>query len=174
MKVSVFIATSLDGFIARRDGSLDWLDVPEHNEDYGYAAFMDTVDAIVMGRNTYDVVLGLGPWPYGNTPVIVPTRRPLEAPNGFADSVEATALTPSELVAELQARGVEHIYVDGGRTIQSFLAEGLIDRLTITTIPALIGDGIRLFGPTEKDIQLRHVDTIAYTNGLVQSTYDVI
>ena len=174
MRGSVYIAVSLDGFIARSDGSLDWLEVPHENEDYGFAAFIDSIDAMVMGRNTYDAVAAMGEWPYGETPVIVLTHRPLEIPEGRSGTVEASGLSPQDLAAELDRRGVDHVYLDGGRTIQSFLDSGLIQRLTITTIPVLIGTGIPLFGPLTADVRLRHVDTIAFINGLVQSTYDVI
>ena len=173
MRASVYIATSLDGYIARSDGSLDWLGVAEENEDYGFAAFMQSVDALVMGRNTYDAVMAMGEWPYGDTLVIALTHRPLDIPADLTGVVEATELGPLELAEELDRRGIEHVYVDGGTTIRSFLEAGLVQRLTITTIPVLIGAGIPLFGPQEGDIRLRLVDSIAYTNGLVQSTYDV-
>lgn len=173
MRASVYIATSLDGYIARSDGSLDWLGVAEENEDYGFAAFMESVDALVMGRNTYDAVMAMGEWPYGYTLVIVLTHRPLDIPADLTGVVEATELGPLELAEELDRRGIEHVYIDGGTTIRSFLEADLVQRLTITTIPVLIGAGIPLFGPQEGDIRLRLVDSIAYTNGLVQSTYDV-
>jgi len=173
VRASVFIATSLDGYIARTDGSLDWLGVPDQNEDYGFAAFMDLVDALVMGRNTYDAVVAMGEWPYGVKPVIVLTHRPLEIPAGFGGAVEASDLAPLDLAEALDRRGIKHVYVDGGHTIRSFLEADLVGRMTITTIPVLIGGGIPLFGAQEGDVRLRFVDSIAYTNGLVQSTYDV-
>ena len=169
----MYIATSLDGYIARSDGSLDWLGVTEENEDYGFGAFMESVDALVMGRNTYDAVMAIGEWPYGDTLVIVLTHRLLEIPADRTGIVEATDLGPLKLAEELERRGIEHVYVDGGTTIRSFLEAGLVQRMTITTIPVLIGAGIPLFGSQEGDIRLRLVDSIAYTNGLVQSTYDV-
>lgn len=173
MRASVFVAVSLDGYIARPDGSVDWLDVPEVNEDYGFAAFIDSVDALVMGRNTFDFVMATGEWPYRDKPVIVLTSRPLEVPAELAEVVETSALAPLELADELDRRGMGHVYVDGGVTIQSFLGAGLVDRMIITSIPVLIGKGIPLFGPTAADISLRHVNTMTYTNGLVQTTYDV-
>ena len=174
MKGSVFIATSADGFIARKDGSLDWLEVPEANEDYGFAGFMDSVDALVMGRNTYDAIAAMGEWPYGGKPVIVMTSRPLQIPEALTGVVEASALAPLEVADELDRRGTHHVYVDGGRTIQSFLDAGLVGRMTITTIPVLLGEGIPLFGAVDGDVRLRHVDTVSYTNGLVQTTYEVV
>lgn len=175
MKASVHIATSLDGFIARRDGSFDWLEaIPDGNEDYGFAAFLASVDALVMGRNTFDTVLAIGEWYYGDTPVIVLTHRPLELPEAFPGVVETSDLPPLELAKELDQRGLGHVYVDGGETIRSFLDAGLVDRMMITTIPVLIGDGVPLFGPTSGDVWLRHVNTVAYGNGLVQTTYEVV
>ena len=174
MKGSVFIARSADGFIARKDGSLDWLEVPEANEDYGFAGFMDSIDALVMGRNTYDAVLAMGEWPYGGKPVIVMTSRPLPIPEELSGVVEASALAPREVSDELDRRGTHHVYVDGGRTIQSFLDAGLVGRMTITTIPVLLGEGIPLFGAVDGDVRLRHVGTVSYTNGLVQTTYEVV
>jgi dihydrofolate reductase len=167
------VAVSLDGFIARPDGSVDWLDVPQDNEDYGFAAFMESVDALVMGRNTFDFVMATREWLYGDKPVIVLSHRPLQVPAELAGVVETSALVPLELAAELDRRGLGHVYVDGGATIQSFLDAGLVDRMIITTIPILIGTGIPLFGPAAADIALRHVNTVTYTNGLVQTTYDV-
>lgn len=172
---SVFIATSLDGYIARRDGSLDWLDeantrVPK-GEDCGYRAFMDTVDTLIMGRNTYEKVLTFGEWPYGKTPVIVLSHRPLSLPPHLSGTVSHSAESPRELLTRLAAQGVQHVYVDGANTIQGFLADSLIDRFTITTIPVILGDGIPLFGTTEKDIRLSHVSTTAFDFGFVQTTY---
>ncbi len=174
MRAFVYIATSLDGFIARADGSLDWLGVPEENEDYGFGAFMDSVDALAMGRNTFDAVMAMGEWPYGNKPTFVLTHRPLDLPTSLTGLVEATELAPRKLAAELDRREIERVYVDGGETIRSFLDAGLVERLTITTIPVLLGAGIALFGHAAADVRLRLVDSIAYTNDLVQSTYDVI
>jgi dihydrofolate reductase len=169
VKASVFIATSLDGFIARTNGDLDWLptgDVEEH----GYEAFIATVDALVIGRKTYETVLGFDTWPYGDKPVFVLSTRPLApAPPGAV--VERMSAAPAEIVSQLDARGVGHVYVDGGITIQRFLQAGLIQRLIITRIPVLIGTGIPLFGPLQRDIVLQHVTTRQYASGLVQSEY---
>jgi dihydrofolate reductase len=168
MKASVFIATSLDGFIARADGGLDWLP-GDDVEDHGYDALMATVDAIVMGRNTYEIVLGFGTWPYGGKSVVVLTTRPLIQPRG--GTVDVMAGTPNDIVARLAERGVQHIYVDGGITVQRFLAAGLIQRFTITRIPVLLGRGIPLFGPIPADIWLEHLATKSYKNGMVTSEY---
>jgi dihydrofolate reductase len=177
MKATVYIATSLDGFIAREDGGIDWLppiEAGDDGEDYGYHAFFASVDTLVMGRNTFELVRGFGQWPYGDKRVIVLTSRPLDLPDAFAGRVEPMSGSPGEVAERLGARGAQHLYVDGGKTIQGFLAEGLIQRLIIARIPVLIGRGIPLFGPVPHDIRLRHVATRAYANGLVQSEYEVV
>ena len=176
VRCSVFVGVSLDGFIAREDGGIDWLDTPddEPGEDYGYHAFFASVDALVMGRNTYELVRTFDAWPYGSKPVIVLTTRPLEIPEELRDRVSTMSGEPAEIVRELGARGMRHLYVDGGVTIQRFLAAGLIHRMTITRLPILIGTGIPLFGPIPHDIRLRHVATRVFRNGMVQSTYDVV
>ena len=171
MSVSVFIGTSVDGFIARVNGDLDWL--PEGGgEPHGYDEFMATVDALVMGRNTYEIVLGFDAWPYGAKPVFVLSSRPLPpAPAGAV--VERMAGDPADIVSQLEARGIGHAYIDGGITIQRFLEAGLIQRLIISRVPVLIGSGIPLFGLLTNDILLRHVATRQYAGGLVQSEYEI-
>jgi dihydrofolate reductase len=171
MNASVFIATSLDGFIARANDDLDWLP-PGGGEEHGYDAFMATVDALVIGRRTFEKVLTFDAWPYGDKPVFVLSTRALDsAPPGAV--VERMSGAPADIVAQLAARGVRHIYVDGGITIQRFLETGLIQRLIITRVPVLIGAGIPLFGPLPRDIALTHVATRHYPTGLVQSEYVV-
>lgn len=178
MKASVYIATSLDGFIARATGALDWLPNASGagaGEDYGYREFIDSVDLLVMGRSTYDVVSTFeGAWPYAGKRVVVLTSRPLEIPKSLTDSVERMSGPPREVVRRLAERGAKHLYIDGGQTIQTFLAAGLIQQLIITRVPVLIGDGIPLFGPLPHDIKLRHIDTRSFANGLVQSKYEVV
>lgn len=177
-KCSVFIATSLDGFISRSDGSIDWLNeasalVPE-GEDTGYGEFMSSVDALVIGRNTFEQVLSFGEWPYGSTPVIVLSRQLKSLPNDVQDTVSLTADDPEKLVQRLSAQGLNHLYIDGGLTIQSFLAEGLIDEITITIIPILLGEGKPLFGPLPEDVKLEHISSQAFEFGFVQSKYHVV
>jgi len=171
MKASVFIATSLDGFIARANGAIDWLP-PGGGEPHGYDEFMATVDALVIGRKTFETVLTFDTWPYGAKPVFVLSTRPL-APAPLGAVVERMSGDPAEIVSLLAARGILHVYVDGGITIQRFLQAGLIQRLIITRIPVLIGEGIPLFGPTQRDIALKHIATRQYASGLVQSEYAV-
>ncbi len=171
MKASVFIGTSLDGFIARADGSIDWLPTGG-GEEHGYEAFIASVDALVIGRKTYETVLGFDAWPYGDKPVFVLSTRPLAPPPPGA-KVERMSGPPAEIVRQLDARGVQHAYVDGGVTIQGFLRAGLIQRLIITRVPVLIGEGTPLFGPLPGDVALQHIATRQYQSGLVQSEYAI-
>jgi dihydrofolate reductase len=170
MKASVFIATSLDGFIAREDGALDWLPA-DGGEPHGYDEFIATVDALVIGRKTYETVLTFGAWPYGSKPVVVlsSSMSQLKAPKGAVCDVMAGH--PHEIVTRLAGRGMKHLYIDGGVTIQRFLQAGLIQRVIITRIPVLLGSGIPLFGPLSRDIKFAHVATRSYRSGLVQSEY---
>ena len=177
MRATVYIATSVDGFIAREDGGIDWLPEgggEEGGEDYGYQEFLDSVDAIVMGRSTYELASSFGSWPYGEKPVVVLSSRRVVIPEAIARTVEAMSAAPREVVRRLAQRGFGHLYVDGGRTIQGFLGEGLIDRLILTKVPVLIGSGIPLFGALPHDVGLRHLETLQFDNGLVQSKYKVL
>ena len=171
VKASVFIATSLDGFIARANDDLDWLP-PDGGEEHGYEAFMASVDALVIGRRTFEKVLTFDTWPYGEKPVFVLSTRELPAPPRGA-VMERLSGDPADILANLEARGVRHVYVDGGITIQRFLAAGLIQHLTITHIPVLLGGGIPLFGELEADIHLKPIATRQYSSGLVQTEYEV-
>jgi dihydrofolate reductase len=169
MRASVFVGTSLDGFIARANGDFDSLE-SGGGEPHGYDEFMATVDALVIGRKTFETVLAFEQWPYGEKPVFVLSTRPLApAPPGAV--VEHMSGEPAEIWAQLTARGLQHIYVDGGITIQRFLRAGLIERLIVTRVPVLIGQGIPLFGALPQDVLLRHVATRQYAGGLVQSEY---
>jgi dihydrofolate reductase len=169
MRASVFVGTSLDGFIARANGDFDFLE-SGGGEPHGYDEFMATVDALVIGRKTFETVLAFEQWPYGEKPVFVLSTRPLApAPPGAV--VEHMSGEPAEIWAQLTARGLQHIYVDGGITIQRFLRAGLIERLIVTRVPVLIGQGIPLFGALPQDVLLRHVATRQYAGGLVQSEY---
>ncbi len=171
MKASVFIGTSVDGFIARLNGELDFLP-PGGGEPHGYEEFMATVDALVIGRKTFETVLAFETWPYGQKPVFVLSSRTL-APAPPGALVEHMSGEPAEIVSQLGARGIRHIYVDGGETIQRFLQAGLIQRLIITRVPVLIGDGVPLFGRLPHDVKLQHIATRHYPSGLVQTEYQV-
>ncbi|MES2148291.1 MAG: dihydrofolate reductase family protein [Pseudomonadota bacterium] len=172
MKASVFVGVSVDGFMARADGSFDFL--PEGGgEAHGYDEFMASVDALVIGRKTYQTVLAFEQWPYGDKPVFVLSSGALAAaPPGAR--VEHLCGEPAALVAQLDARGIGHAYIDGGNTIQRFLAAGLIERLIVTRVPVLIGQGIALFGALAHDVQLQHVATHHYPSGLVQTEYRIL
>ena len=177
IKASVFIATSLDGFIAREDGNIDWLNeasagLPK-GEDCGFQAFMDSVDALIMGRKTFEQVLSFGQWPYGRTPVVVLSRNAISLPSSLPDTVSHSSESPRDLLERLAKEGVQHVYVDGGNIIQGFLAAGLVDEITVTVVPVILGGGIPLFGPLDHDVELTHVRTIAYDFGFVQTTYSV-
>jgi len=172
MTASVFIGTSLDGFIARLNDDLDFLP-PGGGEPHGYSEFIASVDAIVIGRKTFEKVLTMGPWPYGDKRVVVLSSRPLDLSKATGGIVEQMAGTPAEIVSQLAASGAHHLYIDGGITIQRFLRAGLIQRLIITRVPVLIGAGVPLFGALPHDIRLRHVATRHYPSGLVQSEYQV-
>lgn len=171
MKASVFVGTSLDGFIARADGSFDFLP-SGGGEPHGYDEFMATVDALVIGRKTYETVLALGAWPYGAKPTFVLSTHSL-APSPVGAVVERMSGSPVEVVSQLVSRGIQHAYVDGGVTIQRFLQARLIQRLTITRVPVLIGAGIPLFGSIPRDITLKHIATHQYASGLVKSEYEI-
>lgn len=173
MTASVFIGTSLDGFIARRDGSFDFLPA-DGGEPHGYTEFMATVDAIVIGRNTFETVLPMKPWPYGKKRVVVLSSRPLDFSAAEGASIEQMSGPPAEIISRLAATGARHLYIDGGITIQRFLRAGLIQRLIITRVPVLIGEGIPLFGSLAHDVRLRHVATRQYPSGLVTSEYHVL
>lgn len=172
MRATVFVGTSVDGFIARPDGELDFLP-PGGGEEHGYTEFFASVDALVIGRGTFETVLGFGSWPYGTKPVVVLSSRPLDLSRVRGGVVEQMSGAPAEIVDRLTARGIGHIYVDGGITIQRFLRAGLITRIVVTRVPVLIGSGIPLFGPLDADVPLRHVATRTFPSGLVQSEYAV-
>jgi dihydrofolate reductase len=172
MNASVYIGTSVDGFIARANGELDWL--PENPEPHGYDEFIASVDVIVIGRKTFETVLAFDSWPYGDKRVVVLSSSPLDFSKVVGGVVEQMGGEPADIVAQLAASGAQHAYIDGGITIQRFLRAGLIQRLIITRVPVLIGDGMPLFGSLPHDVRLRHIATRDYSSGLVQSEYEVL
>lgn len=178
VKCSVYIAASVDGFIARPDGDVEWLERPEYTApeagDYGYEAFTSTVDAMVMGRLSFEKVLTFAGWPYGEMPVVVLTGGELDVPEALQDTIIVESGAPQDIVVRLAERGFRHVYVDGGVTIQRFLQAGLIDEMTITQIPVLLGDGIPLFGTLGRELLLQLTGSDSYSNGFVQNRYRVL
>jgi dihydrofolate reductase len=167
-RCSVFIATSLDGCIARKDGGLDFLRVVERpDEDYGYSAFFASIDTMIIGRGTYEAALAFPSWPYAGKRCVVLTHS-THAPR-HGEELHAGELGP--LLSRLHAEGAKRAYVDGGAVIRSFLAEGLIDELTLSIVPVLVGDGIPLFGPGSREHRLEWRETRAFPSGLVQMRY---
>lgn len=175
---AVFVGVSLDGFIARPNGDLDWLmgEGGGDSAEYGYNEFIADIDAIVMGRRTFEKVLTLDKWYYGDKRVVVLSHRPIDVSVARAREgvVEQMAGAPSEIVSKLAAAGASRLYIDGGITIQQFLRAGLIHRLIISRLPVLIGQGIPLFGSLSRDVLLRHIRTLTYPGGMVQSEYHVV
>lgn len=171
----VYIATSLDGFIARRNGDIDWLPpLSADGGDYGYGDFIAGMDGLIMGRGSYEKVVSFEEWPY-TKPVIVLSRSlaPDAVPVHLAGKVRISDLEPVAIAAQLASEGWTHAYIDGGKVIQSFLRAGLIEDMVISQIPVLLGDGLPLFGPLERDILLDHLGTEAFSSGLVQQRYRV-
>ena len=178
LKCSVYIASSLDGYIAKTDGDIEWL----HNPEYGsmgegglsYDAYISGIDALVMGRHSFEKVLTFDLWPYENTPVIVLSSKKIKIPEYLKDKVLVESGEPVEVVKKLVAEGMHHLYIDGGKTIQRFLKDHLIHEITITQIPVLLGDGIPLFGKTGNEIQLKLLESTQFKNGFVQLRYEVL
>ncbi|MGE3609566.1 MAG: dihydrofolate reductase family protein [Bacteriovoracaceae bacterium] len=173
MANKVFIATSVDGFIADKDGSVDWLNEnpSPSGSDGGFTNFMETVDALIMGRNTFQTVLGLGiDWPYSKK-VFVLSNSLKEIDKSLKDKVEIVSGDIKKIVQNLNDRGFKNLYIDGGQTIQSFLKENLIDELIITRVPIILGGGVPLFGELPHKIRLEHCGTKTLDNGMVQSHF---
>lgn len=172
----VFIATSLDGFVARKSGELDWLMKQETSgEDHGYDAFMASVDGLVMGRGSFDAVLTFEQWPY-EKPVVVMSRTlgQGDVPAAIADRVTLTRLDPAGVMKMLEGQGWRRVYVDGGKVVQSFLRDGLIADMELTRIPILLGDGLPLFGALDRDVDCEHLETRTFPSGLVTSRYRIV
>lgn len=169
----VFIATSLDGYIARPDGDIGWLlQRDDPSEDHGYDAFIADKDVIVMGRGSYEKVLDFDPWPY-DRPVLVLSKRlaGTPVPEALRGKVRFSDAAPAQAMAELDAQGVRRVYVDGGQLVQSFIRAGLVEDMVLTTVPVLIGAGRPLFGTLPRDQDLALVASRSFPSGLVQSTY---
>ena len=171
MKIFVYIGTSLDGFIARKDDNIDWLvkfQNPEVHDSYG--EFMSRIDAIVIGRGTFEKVLSFPAWPYEKK-VFVLSNSIKQVPAALKEKLTLLSMRPRELMSHLAREGFSNIYVDGGKVIQDFLKEDCVDEMIITRVPELIGSGIPLFGYIEKDLAFEHIRTDVFANGLVKSRY---
>jgi dihydrofolate reductase len=166
VRFAVFCAVSLDGYIARPDGSIDWL-APFQDEEHGYTVFFAGIDALVIGRGTYDTVLSFPEWPYGNKRVIVCTTRPLPAAHGE----EMWSGPPRDLAERLDREGVRRVYLDGGALVRGFLREGLVDEWTISVIPLILGAGRPLFTSGLPEMPLRLVEAKSLPSGIVQLRY---
>ena len=174
MKFSVFMAISLDGFIARENGDTSWLHNPKYifnkEEDYGFQEFMNSVDYLVMGRNTFDTVKGFSPWPYSKK-VIVLSNSLKEIPTGFEDKIELFGDEINVLIERFKTEGVQRIYVDGGKTIRFFFNQKLITDLTLNRIPIILSKGIPLFEGIGEEVELVHTETKTYPNNFVMTSY---
>jgi dihydrofolate reductase len=180
MLTSAFVATSLDGFIAKKDGSLEWLDdltetsgeTSNETEDYGYDAFYSQITCLVKGRKTFEQVLTFPQWPFEGKRVIVLSHTLETLPETLTVKSEIFSGSLGALIAMLQSQGEGHLYVDGGQTIQTFISEGLLNDITITRVPVLLGEGRPLFKMSETEVYLNHLETKIYSNGFVQSRYE--
>jgi dihydrofolate reductase len=170
----VYIATSIDNFISTKEGGLDWLDnLPNPDKvDFGYSSFMETIDALIMGRNTYEKVLSFGcDWPYSKKVFVLSNTLTAIEDKSLEGKVDIVKGDLKEIVKSLNDQGFKRLYIDGGKTIQSFMEEDLIDELILSRVPLLLGDGIPLFPISNKRLYLEHIETKAFSNGLVQSHY---
>lgn len=169
----VFIATSLDGYIADKNGGIDWLHAipnPEGN-DMGYAKHVASIDALVMGRNTLDIVLSFGiDWPYSK-PVFVLSNTMTSVPDGYEDKIFLVKGPLKEVLDQIHAKGFMNLYIDGGVTIQNFLKEDLIDEMIITTIPVLLGGGSPLFGDLNAPIHFKLVKSDTFLDVIAQNHF---
>lgn len=174
MKISVFIGLSLDGYIAGDGGSLDFLNLySDPGEDYGYAKFMESVDCLLMGRKTFEVIASFPEWPYQKKVfVITSNTNSLKEPH--LQQVEPISGSPKDVVKYLKEKGYTHIYLDGGITISHFLKDNLVTDMTLSFLPHILGAGVQLFqaGLGEKKLQLQ--SSRAYPSGIVKNEYDLI
>lgn len=169
----VYIATSLDGYIADKDNQMGWLhEVPNPGgSDFGFSAFMKRVDALLMGRRTFEKVVGFEcEWPYSK-PVFVLSNSMSDVPEGYEDKVTLVRGDLKKVVAELNDQGYKELYIDGGLTVQNFLKEDLIDEMIITTIPVILGGGIPLFGELSQPLKFRHVESERVADLLVKNRF---
>lgn len=172
IRTTVYVGLSVDGCIARTDGAIDWLP-SDGGEDTGFHEFFAGVDVLVMGRKTFETALGFGAWPYGNKKVVVLSRGKPNLAKAKGANVEHMSGEPNQILDALAKRGHKHAYIDGGATVQGFLQAGLVNRLVLTYVPVLIGEGIRLFGNLSKDVKLETLSAKSLKGGLLQVEYTV-
>ena len=171
MNTTVYIGTSLDGFIARMDGNIEWLTEFANTEAvHAYEEFMSSIDAIVIGRGTFEKILSFPSWPYEKKAFVLSNSLKL-LPDKLRDKATLLSMKPKEILNHISGMGFSGIYVDGGKVIQGFLQEDLIDELIISKVPVLIGNGIPLFGFLSVDLKFKHIRTETQSNGLVRSYY---
>jgi dihydrofolate reductase len=181
MQGTVYIATSLDGYIAAPDGGIEWLNaLPPPSEaegDMGFAAHLASIDVMIMGRKTFEKVLSFGveSWAYGDIQVVVWSRSmtDMDIPENRRNMCSCSSLAPAELFAKLEQEGHARAYIDGGVTIQKFLEAGLIQEICLSTVPILLGSGIKLFAANGPRVELKLKHSKSFTNGIVQSFYQV-
>lgn len=169
----VFIATSIDGYIADKDGGLSYLEMVPNPEqiDMGYGKLMERIDALVMGRNTYEMVLSFGiEWPY-TKPIYVLSNSLTEVPEKLIGKVELVKGSLQKVLAIIHSKGHHSLYIDGGKTIQQFLSADLIDEMILTTIPILLGGGVPLFADLPKSLEFELKESEVFLGELVQRTY---
>ncbi len=178
VKVSVFIGTSLDGYISRGDGRIDWLEKANKRvtsgEDFGFNSFLNSIDLLIMGRKTFEQVIKFEGWLYKDTKIIVMSARQIEIPGNLMGAVTVTKESPTQLIGRLSNESIKHVYVDGGMVIHSFLASRLVNEITVTIVPILIGNGKSFSGILPMDISLQHLKTTVFESGFVQIQYRVI
>jgi dihydrofolate reductase len=172
MRTIAYLGTSLDGFIARKDGDIDWLTQFANDEAiHAYEEFMNRIDAIVIGRGTFEKVLTFSSWPYKRK-VFVLSNSVKQLPDTLKDKAILLSMKPEELLRYLSSMGFSTIYVDGGKVIQDFLKKDMIDEMIIAKAPILIGSGIPLFNYIHTDLQFKHIRTAVQSNGLIRSYYE--
>jgi dihydrofolate reductase len=171
-RISIYIAQSIDGYIARKNGGLDWLEYghPGGDEDYGFKKFINGIDALILGRNTYETVCGFDEWPYEGKRVVVLSNTLTDV----REEVELFCGQLTDLASTLSSEGIKHVWIDGGITVSKFLEAGLVDDITISVIAVVLGSGIPLFSNMNREHKCRLLSTQSYPSGLVQLKYEVV
>ena len=169
-KISVYIATSIDGYIARQDGNIDWLNcVQGFEEDYGFHDFFDSIDALIMGRKTYESIMSFSTWPYQGKRVVVLSNTL----KSVRDEAELYQGSLTQLASNLYSDGIQHVWADGSAAVSEYLNLGLVDRMIISLIPIVLGSGIPLFKSIGKEVPCRLLSSQSYPSGLVQLRYQL-